>query len=99
MRISTGWRRAILASCLPATVNLVLFQNVNKHDWKENILHSDVAALWSQVGINDIISPGSTKQFVRGRRGEGRADILGQVELSKDYYMRGATLPRLQACI
>ena len=39
MRISTGWRRAILASCLPATVNLVLFQNVNKHDCKENILH------------------------------------------------------------
>lgn len=31
--------RTGLASYLPATVNLVLFQNVNKHDWKENILH------------------------------------------------------------
>lgn len=31
--------------------------------------------------------------------GEGRqgGDILGQVALSKDYYMRGATLPRIQA--
>ena len=54
--------------------------------------------LWSQVGyINDIIRQGSTKQFVRGRRGQGREDILGQVDLSKDYYMRGATLPRIQA--
>ena len=32
-----------------------------------------------------------------GWGGKGRADILGQVELSKDYYMRGATLPRIQS--
>jgi len=35
MRISTGWRGLASLLCLPATVNLVLFQNVNKHDWKE----------------------------------------------------------------
>ena len=33
-----------------------------------------------------------------GWGGKGReGDILGQVGLSKDYYMRGATLPRIQS--
>ena len=74
------------ASCLPATVNLVLFQNVNKHDCKKTI--SFIFWKWLCLpvccGINDIISSGSTKQFVRGwgvgRKGEGRYSRAGWVE-------------------
>ena len=76
MRISTGWRGWPRSSVCQLQLILFSFKmwiNTTGKKYPSYFESDCLAVLWSQVGsINDIISPGSTKQFVRGRRGEGR---------------------------
>ena len=82
MRISTGWREGLAAPVCQPQLILFSFKMWINTNCKENILQIlKVTVLrCAGSGINDIISSGSTKQFVRGRRGEGRYSRAGWVE-------------------
>ena len=68
MRISTGWRAGLAAPVCQLQLILFSFKMWINTNCKEDILHIlKVTVLrCAGSGINDIISSGSTKQFVRG---------------------------------